>query len=354
MSNPLNVEVSYFRNCTDTEHPVTVNLQTYLNSSKHRASVEKIRQTQDKATRDRLKRELLPGITPSGVFTKRSENFLVRHSGLIAGDIDFKDNPYEPQLLKKQIAKLRNIAYCGLSASGLGLWFLAPISEPVHHKEHFAALVIDFMRFGIRLDPAPANVASFRYYSFDPEPYLNLAAVPYQKQHWPKAETYVSTTKPNFGYNEDQYTKLDSLVRQIEQRHLDLTANYSDWFAVGCALASELGENGRSYFHRLSQFYTGYKQSETDKQFTACLRMRGNRFGLGTLYYLANRHGIKSRSVLQTEQIFLQKPSVSGYALPPGWVRTHQQNIYGDEFELVLDEDGLPATWGNGNLRQGL
>ncbi len=283
MSNVLDVNVSYFRSCTDAKHPATVNLLRYLRSAKHRDAILRIRGTVDKAERDRLKKTLLPGIAPSGIFSNRAESGLVRHSGLLAGDIDFKDNPYNPELLKEQIAKIRNIAYCGLSASGMGLWFLIPVSEPAQHKEHFTALTLDFCHLGIRLDPAPANVASFRFYSWDPNAWFNPEAIPYRKRF----SAAPAPARPQDPAPNDTPDRVEQLIRHIEARQLDITAGYQNWFAIGCALAAEFGESGRAYFHRLSRFNPKYHPAETDRQYSACLRMRGNRFGLGSLFYLA-------------------------------------------------------------------
>ena len=50
----------------------------------------------DKAKRDKLKQQLLPAFTPSGVFkeNERTEAGLIQHSGYMCIDIDGDDNKY--------------------------------------------------------------------------------------------------------------------------------------------------------------------------------------------------------------------------------------------------------------------
>ncbi len=293
MQNPLNVEVSYFRNCAPSwnDPPQAVNLLTFLRSEKYRPAVERVRAIENKPERDKLKKEILPGITPSGVFTYRAEKYLVKHSGLIAGDIDFVDNPYSPETIKQQISKIKNVAYCGLSVSGRGLWFLVPIAYPQRHKEHFEALVKDFAKLGVSLDTAPANVASFRFYSYDSDAWFNPVAVPYERLLSRQPDTYTPNSNSiSLAGNDGE--KLEAVVRQIETKSIDITGNYDTWFSLLGSLAT-LGEAGRDIAHRISRFYIGYDHRETDKQFSNCLRMKPNRFTLGTLFKIADDNGIR-------------------------------------------------------------
>lgn len=59
---------------------------------------------------------------------------------------------------------------------------------------------------------------------------------------------------------------MEHIVREIEQRAIDITPNYKDWVELGFALVDGLGENGREYYHRISRFYPNYQREETDKQ----------------------------------------------------------------------------------------
>ena len=85
---------------------------------------------------------------------------------------------------------------------------------------------------------------------------------------------------------------LELIVKRIESTATDIAPNYADWRDLGFALADALGESGRNYYHRLSRFYPSYSQSETDKQYSACLASHGHGVTIKTLYHLAKSSGV--------------------------------------------------------------
>ena len=65
--------------------------------------------------------------------------------------------------------------------------------------------------------------------------------------------------------------EIDELVSRVESAAIDIAPTYSDWRDLGFALADALGENGRGYYQRLSRFYSGYNEQETDRQYDKCV-----------------------------------------------------------------------------------
>ena len=100
---------------------------------------------------------------------------------------------------------------------------------------------------------------------------------------------------------------IEEITRRIESSALDIAPNYADWRDLGFALADALGESGRNYYHRLSRFYPSYSQSETDKQYSACLASHGHGVTIKTLYHLAKSVGIDIAIKTQTNSIAPQK-----------------------------------------------
>ncbi len=92
--------------------------------------------------------------------------------------------------------------------------------------------------------------------------------------------------------NIDTSNEIETVTLRIEAASIDIAPNYADWRDLGFALADALGESGRSYYHRLSSFYPGYNQSETDKQYNACLASHGHGVTIKTLYHLAKSAGV--------------------------------------------------------------
>ena len=89
-----------------------------------------------------------------------------------------------------------------------------------------------------------------------------------------------------------RHTDVEALVCAVETTGIDITAVYSDWLAIGFALVSELGEEGRPLFHRLSRFYPGYDMAEADRQYTVCLHDGSREISIATLFHIAKTHGI--------------------------------------------------------------
>jgi hypothetical protein len=85
---------------------------------------------------------------------------------------------------------------------------------------------------------------------------------------------------------------IETITQRIEAASIDIAPNYADWRDLGFALADALGESGRSYYHRLSRFYPSYSQSETDKQYSACLASHGHGVTIKTLYHLTKSAGV--------------------------------------------------------------
>jgi hypothetical protein len=90
-------------------------------------------------------------------------------------------------------------------------------------------------------------------------------------------------------YPQNQFERV---LQQIERRGIDIAPDYERWRNLGFAIASEFSETGREYFHRLSRFYAGYSSSETDKQYTRCLRGKDG-ISIKTFFYTAKNNGIK-------------------------------------------------------------
>ncbi|MCR5037679.1 MAG: DUF3987 domain-containing protein [Bacteroidales bacterium] len=85
---------------------------------------------------------------------------------------------------------------------------------------------------------------------------------------------------------------IEQLVSAVENSMVDIAPDYASWLDLAFALSDALGEGGRSYFHRLSRFYSGYDSKEADKQFTSCLRSKGSGITIKTLFHLSKQAGI--------------------------------------------------------------
>lgn len=281
----LNTNVSCVKNYY-SKYPKDVNLLTWLTSAKYAHVVQRIRHTQDKEQRKRLKGGL-PAITPSGRFARVDEQHLLAHSGFIQFDIDGQDNPHIANYsqLHTQLRQIQNIAYCGLSAGGNGWWGLVRIGYPDKHHLHWDYIQLAMQRLGIRLDEAPKNICALRGYSYDPHAYFNHHAV--KLWHYLLPPVPLSHTSPGqWGRIQQQAAQYVGL---IEQHQKDVTEGYKAWFTIGCNFAACFAEEGRSYFHRVSCYHPQYTAKHCDYQYTQCLQFVRQQNSDATLGYFIKR-----------------------------------------------------------------
>ena len=90
--------------------------------------------------------------------------------------------------------------------------------------------------------------------------------------------------------------EIELLTAIVEARRVDITGDYHQWLEIGFALKAALGEDGRSFFHRISSIYPNYSETEADKQYDKCMRSKGSGIGPQTLFYFAGQYGIRVRS----------------------------------------------------------
>ena len=92
--------------------------------------------------------------------------------------------------------------------------------------------------------------------------------------------------------SDNKEEEVERIIREIEQRAVDIAPEYKDWVELGFALVDGLGENGREYYHRISRFHPDYQREQTDKQYTHCLQAKGQGVTIRSFFHLANRAGI--------------------------------------------------------------
>lgn len=287
-----NTIVSKFKNFKDV-NPKDVSLWDWLHDDTYKAEVEFIRKTTSKSDRAFLKSDL-PAITPSGVFSKRNASSLVKHSGFICIDVDAGDNPSINNFkqLRDELTKISNIAYVSISVSGNGVFALIPIQFPEKHKEHFEALKKCFEKLGITLDKACGDITRLRGYSHDVDAYFNENAVVFKHVIENKSKEKVSKVELNKKKKtlKNTNSKIIETINKVINSGIDLTEKYEQWFQIGCALASEFGEDGREMFNLISQNHPKYSSESCNSFYSKCIQ---NSYGysIGTFFYWVEQYG---------------------------------------------------------------
>lgn len=285
----LKEQVSYFKSVINTKqwdkHPFI----SYLDDVKNgRWEIEVGLVRQGKA-----EKKSLPGITPSGVFNERANNNLEVHSGIIGIDVDAKENAVDLQEAKEKLKGDPFTFAMHDSASGNGGFVAFVKIDGRKHLDAFLALEDYYLsQYGIVIDKACKDVSRFRFVSFDPELFHNPKA-PQFKRYLPKVKEKALPAASYIITGDD----FDNAFDQINQRGLNLTDDYKQWYAIGGALADHYGENGRDKFHLLSRQSAKYNYTEADKMYSILLkRTPDKKTTIGTFIYFCQQNGIEVRS----------------------------------------------------------
>ena len=166
--------ITYFKTINETSTPFHVDVSVAIDRVKNGKSkelVEDVRKETEKGARNEKKKKL-PAICFSGTFSKRADNAIIEHSGIICIDFDgFRDNQHLFQKREELISD--KYSYCVFtSPSGDGIKVLVRIpKDPMNHKKYFNALkkYYDCDEF----DVTCKNISRVCYESYDPDIHVN-------------------------------------------------------------------------------------------------------------------------------------------------------------------------------------
>ena len=280
-SNPT---FSFFRRPVQNLNPcATWTLEDawrYITGSEAAETTEQLRSLTNKDEQRKFKSTHFDYVTFSGTFKKRGKGQLIHHSGLLC--LDF-DNVSDVESLFKRLLQdkcfMTRLLFRSPSGNGLKWVIQIDCSDAEDHDEYFESLLeYCTQTYGITPDQQCRDIGRACFLPHDHDAYLGR--IPQPKQAKKK-----SSDKKT--YSNDKLDDVERLTQAIERKRIDITANYGRWRNIGFALASALGENGRDYFHRLSQFYPHYSEKEADAQYDKCMRAKGSGITLASLFQYA-------------------------------------------------------------------
>ena len=170
----MNKTITIFKNIKETETPFHRQVGVVLDRIKNGATkelVKSIRKEKNKTERNELKK-LLPAVCFSGIFTKRNDQSISEHSGLIC--LDFDNYAKQKELLqdKENLSKNKFVFSVFISPSGNGLKVLVKIPADIeNHVNYFTSLEKHFD--SPNFDKVVKNVSRVCYESYDPLIYVN-------------------------------------------------------------------------------------------------------------------------------------------------------------------------------------
>lgn len=283
-----NIKISIFENIKKSKIPMVLpsdksNIYYVLQSEQHKYKVELLRRL-DKGSKDYIEiKESLPCYTPSGTFSTRNKEGLIKHSGLICLDFDHLENPTQ---FRDSLKELKWIAYASLSCSGSGVFALVQIEKPELHTRYYDALELVFKERGTPIDPACKDVCRLRIASYDPDAWFNHYAEKWDKVLPAKEQTEYKPRTNYHGENIDQKLFLAGLD-YIERYGIDITAGRCNWLALATFIYSMYGASGEEYFQALSKYHIKYTEDETRAVYHS--RMNKTSFGIGVFVNACKR-----------------------------------------------------------------
>ena len=133
----------------------------------------KLRSISDKKQNRKYKSANFPYCTFSGVFAKRNESSLIRHSGLIAIDFDhLKDVQAVKDKLLKDPYSLTELLFVSPNGSGLK-WIISIDIDNYSHSYYFRSL-FNYIKetYSIEIDKSCRDIARASFLCYDPDAFI--------------------------------------------------------------------------------------------------------------------------------------------------------------------------------------
>ena len=276
------MNVSYYSSVLNSHKPQgSLPLETILFSERVRAKVEALRALPYGSDAFSQAKRQMPCYTPSGVFSVRNSEGLVKHSGVLCIEWDKVEDCSE---LKDLLGGLPFIFYAGLSCSGRGVFALVKIADPLKHREYFKALSEYFGGIGYRVDESGKDVCRLRVASFDDTPIFNP-----DSEVWDIVPTIAKPTyTPRMATATDERLLLAG-VEYITRHGIDITQGRNNWLAIGSCVKSIMGAGGEDVFVALSRHHPKYREYDARKTYRT---LSGSGYGIGVFASACSRAGV--------------------------------------------------------------
>ena len=277
-------KVTIFKNIKETETPFVRDITEILDRIKDGATknlVKTIRVTKDKTERNELKKRL-PAICFSGVFTKRNDNALKEHSGIICLDFD----GYEKKKLllehKENLCKDPYVYSVFISPSGNGLKVLVKIPPIVeNHINYFNSLQNYFE--SPYFDKMCKNVSRVCYESYDPLLYLNTNSNVWDTIAEPQYEQKEKDIDPPTIPISDENKIVEILIKWWEKKYPMIEGQRNQHCFVLAMAFNDYGINKLLAGYVLNRYATDdFTQTEISRTIDSAYSNTSN---FGTKYY---------------------------------------------------------------------
>lgn len=138
----------------------------------------------------------------------------------------------------------------------------------------------------------------------------------------------------------EEIESLRRLTEAVEATRTDIAPTYAEYVQLAFAIATDCGEAGRDYFHRLCHLSAKYQREHAERMFSKALSTGNGEVHLGTVFHLAEMAGVtfvKER----TNDNRTEKAGTVGTPNMPLSFSTHAHvynNVSEDDINAITDE----------------
>lgn len=263
-------------------------------SDKYKTAVETLRSQTNESVKKVMKQNL-DYVTWSGTFTKRNNEAIIKHSGIICIDFDHVENIDD---VRNTLINDQYTLALFTSPGGNGFKTLVSINSKYHLDSYLQLEQYYAESYNLVIDKACKDVSRACFLSYDPDVFINKNAIEFSIVGKPvedevKAVPQYTAEKPA-KLNDKELARIEYIIKQIETNKQDVTGEYNDWQRIAFAF-STLGEFGRSYFHRVSAFNAGYEPKLCDEKFDDAIKNRNRISTRNAFYQIVADYGIENK-----------------------------------------------------------
>ena len=132
-------------------------------------------------------------------------------------------------------------------------------------------------------------------------------------------------------------TNIESLrliTEAVETAGADIAPSYAEYVQLAFAIATDCGEAGREFFHRLCRISAKYQREHAERMFSNALMKQHGEIHLGTAFHLAESTGVK----ICREEVMKSRKNAENALNAPYNFSTHRR-AYNKEEEEENDND---------------
>ena len=93
----------------------------------------------------------------------------------------------------------------------------------------------------------------------------------------------------------NELESLRRLTEAVETAKADIAPTYIEYVHLAFAIATDCGEEGRDFFHRLCRVSAKYQREHAERVFSNALTTKHGDVHLGTVFHLAETAGVTIR-----------------------------------------------------------